>query len=94
VGDGRGDLLVIANNALATYAFDSSIGPLNDPAPFGSGFAHIDSSGDTLSVFDWSNGSFTATFEATSTPEPTTLALLGAGVGGLITLRRRRTANR
>ena len=88
-GDGTGDLAVIANNALATYAFGSSIGPLDDPVPFGSGSGHVDDSGDTLSLYSWSNGSFTAVAASESAPEPGTLPLFGGALVSLALIGRR-----
>jgi hypothetical protein len=84
-GDGTGDLVVIANNALAAYAFGTSIDTVNDPMPFGSGQGHVDDNGDTLSLYSWSNGSFSATASSApeSAPEPGTLPLFG---GALVSL--------
>jgi hypothetical protein len=79
-GDGSGNLVAIANNNLATYPFGTSIGPLSDPAPWGSGSFHVDESGQNLELWGWSNGTFTAAAVG-SVPEPSSLLLLGAALG-------------
>jgi hypothetical protein len=74
------DVLDVHNAGFATYALNTSIGPLSGATSGNPGTA-FNTAGGSFTISGVLNVDHPATFTATVTPEPGTLAMLGAGMG-------------
>ena len=81
------DILDVTAPPLGTYGLTTSIGPVSGPTIINSGFQF----GTTLGTFEIDSTSSNGTFQATATPEPSTLVLSGIATCCLIVLRLRRS---
>jgi hypothetical protein len=82
------DLLDVFNSSFATYALETSIGPLSGGSAGNSGISSYSTLGGSFEFTSALNGDHPASFAA-STPEPGTLGLIGAGIGLLLINRRK-----
>ena len=85
------DILDIANSAFATYALDTSIGPVSGGTS-SVGTDLYNTMGGTFEITSPLNVDHSATFSATGVPEPGTFALMAFGIAGVFLSRRRRQA--
>jgi hypothetical protein len=81
IGSPGPDILDIRNPAFAGYGLSTSLGPLVGSPLFNSGFHFGTSSGDFVLTSVSGQVTFFATL-GSSTPEPSTVALLGLGIAG------------
>jgi hypothetical protein len=86
------DLLDVVNSSFATYALNTSIGPLSGGSAGNSGISVYATVGGSFEFTSALNVDHPASFTATLAPEPGTLGLIGSGIGLL--LIRRRAARR
>jgi hypothetical protein len=86
------DVLDVINSGFASYALNTSIGPLSG-ASLGNSGTSYNTAGGTFKFTSALNVDHPASFTAStsSVPEPGTLGLIGAGIG-LLLLRRRNSA--
>jgi len=88
------DVLDVLNAGFATYALNTSVGPLSGGTLGNSGVDSYATAGGTFEFTSPLNGDHPASFTAStgSVPEPGTLWLIGAGIGLLLIRRGARSS--
>ena len=87
-------ILATNNAAFGSYTSATSIGPLSGPVAYSQNYGFYTSAGFLDFVGDDSTSTFTASLGASPapTPEPSSIALLGAGMLGIAGVVRKRFA--